>query len=101
MASIKKKIEKAKTAAEERWAYGSYSDKTIKIAKKQGALQRPDMVGWANTEKDASTLSRMQQRRQLDLGKTAARAKMVEASMKRKAAAKKNKASANKKTLKK
>jgi hypothetical protein len=100
MANTQKKINKAKSAAEERYASGSYSDKTIKIAKQQGALQRPDMVGWANTKKDASTLSRMQQRRQLDLGKTAARAKMVEANMKKKAAAKK-KTSANKKTLKK
>jgi hypothetical protein len=100
MASTQKKINKAKAAAEERYAYGSYSDKTIKIAKKQNALQRPDMVGWANTKKDASTLSLIQQRRQLDLGKTAARAKMVEANMKKKAATKKS-ASANKKTLKK
>ena len=100
MASTQKKINKAKAAAEERYAPGAYSDKTIKIAKKQNALQRPDMVGWANNKKDASTLSRMQKRRELDLGRTAARAKIVEMNIKKKAAAKKA-VSANKKTLKK
>ena len=73
------KTQKAKDAyAAEKYARGQYSEKTYKIAKKQGVIKDKGTIPAARTKAEKTTLTAMQQRRMNDLSRTASRVQMIE-----------------------
>ena len=69
--------------AQEKYARGQYSEKTYKIAKKQGVIKDKGTIPVAKSKSDKNKLTAMQQRRQNDLSKTAGRASLIQTRAKR------------------